>query len=96
VYVQSEQQRTAAEHEARMRELDMKLQLAQLDYASKHQIKLEEVKAKLADTAMKLRVQKELSGASLGADLHKHNNPQIVKPAAEPAGRAAPGQAFTQ
>lgn len=96
VYVQSEQQRAAAEHDARMRELDMKLQLAQLDYASKHQIKLEEVKAKLAETAMKLNVQKDLAGASHMVDVHKHNNPQVIKPAVEPAGRAPAGQAFTQ
>jgi hypothetical protein len=98
VYTNSEAQRNASEHDARLRELDMKLQLAQLDYASKHEMKLEDVKAKLADTAMKLRVQKELAGASLGSDLHKHHNPspQVVKPAVEPAGRASPGNAFTQ
>lgn len=88
VYVQAETQRTEGEYGLRLRELEMKLQLAQLDYAAKHSMQLEDVKARLADTAMKLRVQKELSAES--------NARQALKPPTEPAGRAANGKAYQQ
>jgi hypothetical protein len=94
VYVQSEVERTRSEHEARMAELQMKLQLAQLDYANKHALKLEEVKAKLAETAMKLNVQQRLAGMSTAAEMRKNNTPQVATPAMEPPGRAPNGQAF--
>jgi len=79
--------------------------LATLDYASKHQMSLEQVKAKLADTAMRLRVQKELSAAQHSVDLHthsvetkadlfKHQHPPALEPPTEPAGRANTGESF--
>lgn len=88
VYVQAETQRTQGQYELRLRELEMRLQLAQLDYAAKHSMQLEDVKAKLADTAMRLRVQKELS-AEAGAR-------QVINPPTEPAGRADNGKAYQQ
>ena len=96
VYVQAEMQRDRQNAELRIRELDMKLQLAQLDYASKNALKLEDVKAKLADTSMKLNVQKDLTLAGMTSDLHKHHNPQVIQPAVEPVGRAPDGQAFVK
>jgi hypothetical protein len=68
---------------------------------------LAKIKTSLADTAMKLRVQRELSTAGIShekdvvvgqhmADLYKHHNPQVITPSAEPTGRAKDGQAFTQ
>jgi hypothetical protein len=47
---------------------------------------------------MKLNVQRELSAAAGAMDIHKHRNPspQVATPGVEPAGRAKPGQAFTQ
>lgn len=95
VYVNAETTRDAQNAEIRMRELAMKLELAQLDYASKHQLKLEDVKAKLAETSMKLEVQKDLTAASLTADLSK-SAPQVVTPPTEPVGRADNGMAFSQ
>lgn len=96
-YVDAERERTVTEHEATMQELNMRWQLAQLDYANKNAMQLEDVKAKLADTAMKLRTQKELSFAAQDVDVRKHfNPPQVIKPAIEPAGRAQDGQAFQQ
>ncbi len=89
-YVNAENQRTASEHEARMTELQMKLQLAQLDYANKQQISLQEVKAQLAQTAMKLNVQQSLSNADSGS----RPAPQVVTPPSEPAGLAPAGEAF--
>lgn len=98
IYVQSEQLRTQATQQEQMAELALRRELAMMDYANKHSMKLEDVKAKLAETAMKLNVQKELAGATIGADLHKHRNPapQVATPATEPPGRAPDGQAFQQ
>ncbi len=69
----------------RRQELETKRELAMLEYANREKTSLDNVKAKLADTAMRLKVQKELAGVS-----------QALKPAVEPAGRAQPGKAFTQ
>jgi hypothetical protein len=43
---------------------------------------MEQIKGKLADSAMKLRVQKELSAG------------EVITPAAEPRGRAPEGESF--
>lgn len=89
MYVQSDQQRNASEHQARMAELNLKLQLAQLEYASRHQITVEEVKAKLAIESAKLNTQKELAAFGAKASL-------MQKPPTEPPGRAKPGQSYQQ
>lgn len=95
VLVNSEMQKNQQDAQFRMRELDMKLQLAQLDYASKHQIKLEEVKAKLADTSMKLNVTKDLAIASHMMDNHRDKTAKpVITPPIEPAGRAADGMSY--
>lgn len=96
VFAQAENQRTELEHQARMQELAVKRELAMLDYANTRQMSLEQVKAELASTTMKLQTQKELSQMSLGADLHKHHNPspQALTPPTEPAGRAPAGEAW--
>lgn len=95
VYVQAETDRTVKEHEARMQELAVKRELAMLEYANKNKIALDQIKAHLADTALKLRTQKELAGAAGALDIHKHYNPpQVAAPAVEPPGRAPAGQAF--
>lgn len=94
VYVQAEQMRTQATQQEQMAELALRRELAMMDYANKHQMTLESVKAKLAETAMKLNVQKELAGATIRADIHKHHTPQVATPAVEPPGRAPDGQAF--
>lgn len=89
VYVQAEQQRTMTEHEVRMRELEMKYALAQLEYANKHQMQLADVKAELAKEAAKINLQREL--AHLDSETK-----QVLKPPVEPAGRAPNGEAFAQ
>lgn len=96
VYVQAEQQRAENDHQARMAELAVKRELALLDYANREKQTLEQVKAELAGTAMKLQTQKELSAAAAGLDLHKHHNPapQVITPPTEPVGRAPAGEAF--
>ena len=40
--------------------------------------------------------QRDTNIANHTADFYKHNTPQVVAPAAEPAGKAQPGQAFVQ
>lgn len=97
IYVAAEDKRTQNEYAARMEELKLRERLAMLDYANKKDLKLDDVKAQLADTQMKLQVQKELSGVAHAVDLRKHDTPdvqEVVPPAAEPAGKAPDGKAF--
>jgi hypothetical protein len=89
IYVQAETQRTQAEHEGRMAELAVRRELAMLDYANKNQLKLNDVKSQLAQTAMKLRATKELAALNATAA-------NLPKPPVEPAGRAPAGRSFTQ
>lgn len=97
VYVNAQSQRDQTQAQLNMEELRLKRELAMMDYANKHQLSLEQVKAKLAETAMKINAQKELSMANLSVDVHKHHNPspQVLTPPTEPAGRAPDGQAFS-
>lgn len=83
VFVQSQANRDAATFEQRIRELEVRRELAIMNYANQHNINVENVKAKLADSAMRLRTQRELSA-------------QVARPAVEPAGRAPNGQAFAK
>lgn len=78
--------REEATVQARIEELRLKRDLALLEFAKDERVTLTQAKAKLAETAMKLRVQKELSADGSG--------PQVVEPVAEPEGRAPEGQAF--
>jgi hypothetical protein len=86
-YVMAENERTQIEHQAKMVELELKRELAMLDYANKQQMTLEQVKARLAETAMKLNATKELAGMKASAD-------QMPKPPIEPPGRAPVGESF--
>lgn len=88
IYVEAETQRTQAESESRQQELTMKWQLAQLEYANKRQISLEQVKAEIAQTTMKLATQKDLAASASRAV------PQVLTPPSEPPGRAPVGEAF--
>lgn len=94
VFQQSVAERSNLDYQYKMKLLEqenIKLQLqkdlAVLEYSTKQQISLDETKAKLADSAMKLGVQKELAAMT--------NTPkQVLKPPTEPAGLAPDGQAF--
>ena len=105
VYVNAQAEKAKAEFEYNMKELALKRDLATMDYAATHQITIEQAKVKLADTSMKLKVQRELSAAQIAADLHKHttaSGADRVKAAREmPSpveipGRAKKGRGFTQ
>lgn len=99
VYAQTEAQRAQAEFQQKLQELQLKKDLAMMDYASKHQLTLEQTKAKLADTAMKLQVQKELAAMDTHAALHMHHTPSaeaLLKPPTQTPGKAPNGKAFSQ
>lgn len=63
--------------------------IAQLEQSGTKQISLDSLKGKLGDTAIKAKLQRDLSQQKAGAS-------QVMKPPAEPSGRAPAGQAFTK
>jgi hypothetical protein len=88
-YVEAETDRTMREHEARLAELNVKRELALLEYAMQQKISLDEIKSSLAKETMKLQTQKELAAASNAMQV-----PQVATPSVEPRGRAPNGMAF--
>ena len=86
-YQQSLNERGMANDQLKLEELRLKVRLAELEYATQERISLQEAKVKLADTTLKLQVQKELAGAD-------GKGPQVATPEVEPAGRAPEGEAF--
>lgn len=97
--VQHDQGAIQADHAVRMKELDIRWQIALLEYSNKRGMALEQAKADLAGLTMKLQTQKELSAQDAIIDLHKHHTErptQVLTPPTEPAGRAAPGKAWEQ
>jgi hypothetical protein len=68
-------------------ELQVRYQMAMLEYANRRQISLDEVKAEIAQTGMKLRTQKELAAADRAHEA-------TMTPPTEPPGQAPAGQAF--
>ena len=86
-FVQSQAYRDQTAAQAKMAELELKRELAMLDYANKQQMTLEQVKAKLAETAMKLNTTRELAGMRARAD-------EMPTPPVEPPGRAPAGESF--
>lgn len=90
--------------EAMRMEVDAKL--AREDITSEERIALEREKVLLAKVALQLKVQERMA---TNAEMHQKDlavgnhmvalnkpSPQVATPAVEPAGRAQPGQAFTQ
>lgn len=86
-YTRALSERTSLEHQQRQEEMALRRELAMLDYANRHQITLDQVKAKLASDTMKLQVQKELAGVD-------GRGPQVATPPTEPPGRAPAGEAY--
>lgn len=83
-------ERNQITYQSNIEELKLKRDLAIMDYASKHQMQLDDIKAKLSDSAMKLSVQKEL------ASMDEGSVSQVMKPPTEPPQHAQPGKAFEQ
>jgi len=86
VYVKAESERTQIERDTRLAELEAKTKLELLKYANQRQISLEEVRAGLAETTMKLSVQKQLAAQDKAGEALAAPN--------EPPGRAPTGQSF--
>lgn len=68
VYAQIEMKNRELEHQARMVELNMKRELALLDYANQNRLSLEQVKAKLAQTALVEDTKRQVAAAKLQAE----------------------------
>lgn len=97
LYAQAEAKRAEDNAQARLAELQIKREIANLDYqtklmdyATRKDISLEKAKTDLAQTAMELSVQRELAGVKT------KDAPQVASTDMEPAGRAEDGQAFQQ
>lgn len=89
-HLQSQAYRDEQNHQYLLQKLEMETQLAMLQYANAREMNLEDVKAKLAETTMKLSLQKELAmNPTKPAE-------QVATPIAEPIGRAQDGKAFQQ
>ena len=96
-YVDSQARRDEALANLKLEELRLKVQLAQLDYANREKISLQDAKVKLADTAMKLKTTKELAYADMAASDGKNVvEKPMPTPAVEPPGQAEPGQSYAQ
>jgi hypothetical protein len=102
-YVALETERTRVNSAAKMQELQLRKELAMLDYANTHSVTLEKIKAQLAIEGGRLDLQRELSTMpspeEIGAQARgeaAHVAPQVEAAAVEPPGKAPPGQAFQQ
>ncbi len=91
----------------RLQELKLEHETAAMKYAMDQKITLDQVKAQLAGTAMKLEAQERLSARDQAISLKRDREKQpprgqprrqpvrkVATPAVEPAGRAEPGSAF--
>lgn len=83
---------------AEMKKLEVQERIAQMNYDAKlmemslkQNISLEQIKAKLAETGVKLKTQ-----VALAKDKDVKPAEQVAEPIAEPAGRASPGKAFQE
>jgi hypothetical protein len=76
--------------------LDEKLQSAELSSVERQV--LDKLRAELASVVIKVNAEKQLAGAQMGVDLHRHHNPsaEALLPPVEPPGKAQPGKSFYQ
>lgn len=111
-YVTAENQRTQTTMATKMAELNLRRELAMLDYANKNQLTIEQIKAKLAVESGRMDLQRELAvlgrvepeqfqaenikSTSKQIERGTGTTPQVATPAVEPPGRASPGQAFVE
>ena len=96
--VDADQNATLTDATVKLHELQTRRELAMLDYANKHQMNLDQVKAALAKTAMTLQTQKQLNAEdNARGGKNRPARPRIgAKPPAQVPGRAANGEAFEQ
>lgn len=99
IYVEAQTKKITTDYEGKMREIEAKKELLAMELAANQQITVEQAKVKLADTTMKLQVQRELAQADMALDMHKDsqkNRMESMRSAAEVPGKASPGKGFTQ
>lgn len=77
------------EHELKIEQI--RLQMKMMELSSQQNISLESIKATLADSALKLQTQKELSRESLAAG---KGGTKVSTPPTEPVGQAPDGQGY--
>jgi hypothetical protein len=98
-FVQSEMGRARADYEYNMGKLALEKEIKTLDFAIKNKMAVEAVKAKLADTVMKVNAQKELAMMDAKLRVHEHTTPSgtdLMKPAVQLPGKAGQGKAASQ
>lgn len=88
-YAQELRERTQGERELRIAELQMRRELAMMEYANRNKLSLDSIKAQLAQTALKLRTTKELAAISAPAKM-------LPTPPVEPPGRAPAGESYAK
>jgi hypothetical protein len=91
--------RAQADFQAAMETLRLKKELAMIEFSAKHNLNLENVKAKLADTTMRLQAQKELAAMDAQLRVKEHDTPSasdLMKPPAQSPGKASAGKEFSQ
>lgn len=81
-------EKQVADTQLRIQEMELKRELAMLEYSNRHQVTLDQIKADLARDAMKINLQREL------ATINTNEAEQVITPPSEPPGRAPQGQAF--
>lgn len=89
IYVNAQSERDRNQEAYLERKLGLERELALLQYAHENQITLENAKASLAETALKLRTTKELAAINAPAK-------DMMKPPVEPPGRAPAGESFAK
>jgi hypothetical protein len=103
VYVGLETQRTQVSAATKMAELELRRELALLEYANQNQITLDKLKTQLAIEAGRNDLQRELAtlptpdeiaATVRGENVARNPMPQVATPAVEPPGKAPDGQAF--
>lgn len=87
LFSQGVAERNKIDYESKIAELQLKREIAMLEYALKNQMQLEDIKSQLSQTAMKIQSTKELAAMSATAD-------RLPKPPIEPRGKAPKGQSF--
>jgi hypothetical protein len=98
----TDEKKIATDATVELHDLQLKRELAMLEYANREKVSLNDIKAQLAQTTMKLQVERQLNAADNAADRGKGHRsprpqrPQPMKPPVQTPGRAGNGRAFEQ
>lgn len=79
-FAQTQAQMAAQNHDARIAELQMKRELALLEYATQQKISLDAVKADLAKTAMIEETKRQLKAAELSLQANENDKDRLAEP----------------